>query len=46
MNIERRKVSRNAFEKDYVKLMKNSIFGKTLEIVRGDAAALQSVKRG
>ena len=35
MNIERRKVSRNAFEKDYVKLMKNSIFGKTLEIVRG-----------
>ena len=29
MNTERRKVARNAFEKDYFELMKNSIFGKT-----------------
>ena len=35
MNTERRKVARNAFEKDYFELMKNSIFGKTQEIVRG-----------
>ena len=35
MNTERRKVTRNAFEKDYFELMKNLIFGKTLEIVRG-----------
>ena len=35
MNTERRKVTRNAFEKDYFELMKNSIFGKTQEIVRG-----------
>ena len=35
MNTERRKVARNAFEKDYFELMKNSIFGKTREIVRG-----------
>ena len=35
MNTERRKVARNAFEKDYFELMKNSMFGKTQEIVRG-----------
>ena len=35
MKIEGRKIALNAYEKDYVKLMKNSIFCKTLEIVRG-----------
>ena len=35
MNTERRKVASNAFEKDYFELMKNSIFGKTLQIVGG-----------
>ena len=35
MNTERRKVARNDFKKEYFELMKNSILGKTREIVRG-----------